>query len=544
MQAQARRFSRAGVMLIGLALMLLSVVPAAKADIYNPADWAPMVWSDKADYAPGEHVTLSGAHWTPGETVHIRVNDDTGSSWDRDVDVTADEAGGIADQFNLPNWFVANYRVTATGGSGAVATHTFTDANPQSVQIAPGSRTVAPGSSAVYTVTVPIAGNDGQCTVDLSASGLPAGATATFGNTSLTGTKGDSPSTSLTVATTGATPPGTTTFTVTAARQSNCQGNGNLTGTANLVVAKSVGAVAVGSQTGTLTAGTAGSATHSVTVNRNGATGTAFTANLSATGLPAGATASFSPSSVSFASGDTSKTSTLTITTTSAAAAGSTPFTVRATNPNATGDFSDGNGNLLVGASLHGRVGDDAAVEPVDHVRRKRDLHRSRRRQPGTVRPVAGQHKRRLELDEPVRRDEHHPDDHEAERLAERQPVPRRLHEHVRRHEDRDIERRDVDRRRQGDHGHALQRPEQGLRRERSDAHYTANAALESGDGFTGALGRAAGENAGSYAITLGGLSAGPNYNAEPFDDAGDLRDHQEGGVGDRGGQVEGVRVG
>ena len=116
MQAQARRFSRAGVMLIGLALMLLSVVPAAKADLYNPADWAPMVWSDKADYAPGEQVTLNGAHWQPGETVHIRVNDDTGGSWDRDVDVTADEAGAIVDEFNLPNWFVAQYRVTGDGG--------------------------------------------------------------------------------------------------------------------------------------------------------------------------------------------------------------------------------------------------------------------------------------------------------------------------------------------------------------------------------------------------------------------------------------------
>src|SRR5262249_19239753 len=152
----------------------------------------------------------------------------------------------------------------------------------------------------------------------------------------------------LTVATAGATPVGTTTFTVTAARHSNCQGNGDLTGTANLVVAKSVGTVAVGAQTGTLTAGTAGSATYSVTVSRNGATGTAFTANLSATGLPAGAAASFNPSTVSFANGDTSKTSTLTVTTTSAAAAGSTPFTVRATNPNATGDFSDGTGSLLV----------------------------------------------------------------------------------------------------------------------------------------------------------------------------------------------------
>jgi hypothetical protein len=129
MQVQARTFNRAGVMLIGLLLALLTVVPAAKADLYNPADWAPMVWSDKADYAPGEQVTLTGAHWQPGETVHIRVNDDTAASWDRDIDVIADETGAITDQFNLPNWFVAQYRVTATGSSGATATTTFTDGN-------------------------------------------------------------------------------------------------------------------------------------------------------------------------------------------------------------------------------------------------------------------------------------------------------------------------------------------------------------------------------------------------------------------------------
>src|SRR3982751_4987714 len=44
-------------------------------------DFSPSVWSDKLDYAPGEHVTLRGSHWHPGESVHIFVNDDTGATW-------------------------------------------------------------------------------------------------------------------------------------------------------------------------------------------------------------------------------------------------------------------------------------------------------------------------------------------------------------------------------------------------------------------------------------------------------------------------------
>ena len=41
---------------------------------------------------------------------------------------------------------------------------------------------------------------------------------------------------------------------------------------------------------------------------------------------------------------------------------------------------------------------------------------------------------------------------------------------------------------------------------------YTASAALESGDSFSGVLSRATGEDVGSYAITIGTLSAGSNY--------------------------------
>jgi MBG domain (YGX type) len=117
-----------GFALFALVLLTaLAVASSSKAAVESPPP--PSVWSDKADYAPGELVTLSGANWAPGEAVHIRVNDDAGETWRRDVDVTADESGAISDQFNLPNWFVSTYSVAATGTSSGTATWSFTDAD-------------------------------------------------------------------------------------------------------------------------------------------------------------------------------------------------------------------------------------------------------------------------------------------------------------------------------------------------------------------------------------------------------------------------------
>ena len=87
----------------------------------------PTIQSDKADYAPGELVTLTGGNWQAGESVNIVVNDDAGQTWNRNVNVTADASGNITDSFNLPDWFVATYSVTATGAQSGVATSTFTD---------------------------------------------------------------------------------------------------------------------------------------------------------------------------------------------------------------------------------------------------------------------------------------------------------------------------------------------------------------------------------------------------------------------------------
>jgi hypothetical protein len=42
--------------------------------------------------------------------------------------VTADQSGNITDSFNLPDAFVSDYDVTATGAQSGVATSSFTDA--------------------------------------------------------------------------------------------------------------------------------------------------------------------------------------------------------------------------------------------------------------------------------------------------------------------------------------------------------------------------------------------------------------------------------
>jgi hypothetical protein len=96
----------------------------------------PTISSDLADYPPGGTVTLTGAGWGPGESVHLFVNDSAGDSWSYNVDLTADEFGSFTNSFQLPNWFVANYGVAATGATGETATASFTDASLNSATLA------------------------------------------------------------------------------------------------------------------------------------------------------------------------------------------------------------------------------------------------------------------------------------------------------------------------------------------------------------------------------------------------------------------------
>src|SRR5918997_3805002 len=117
---------RFSLLLLSFAVLMFIFPAMVFAQDTGGTSPAPTIQSDKDDYAPGETVTLTGANWQPGESVHINVNDDEGSTWSRNVDVTADENGAIRDEFQLPDWLVATYKVTATGTQPGVATTSFT----------------------------------------------------------------------------------------------------------------------------------------------------------------------------------------------------------------------------------------------------------------------------------------------------------------------------------------------------------------------------------------------------------------------------------
>ncbi|MFY9588172.1 MAG: hypothetical protein WAT66_12030, partial [Actinomycetota bacterium] len=73
-------------------------------------------------------MTLSGTNWDSGEAISVFVNDNIGNTWSTTIQITADSSGAFTTSFRLPSTFVAEYRATATGSSGRVATVTFTDA--------------------------------------------------------------------------------------------------------------------------------------------------------------------------------------------------------------------------------------------------------------------------------------------------------------------------------------------------------------------------------------------------------------------------------
>ena len=127
---------------------------------------------------------------------------------------------GFADEFNhrcdglWPKYSpptVVNGKVYMASFSGAVSVYgLFSSQADFTLSAAPSAQSVNPGGSTSYTVSAG-ALNGFSGSVSLSASGLPAGATASFNPSSVaTGA-----SSTLTITTTGSTPVGSSTLTIT-----------------------------------------------------------------------------------------------------------------------------------------------------------------------------------------------------------------------------------------------------------------------------------------------------------------------------------------
>lgn len=206
-----------------------------------------------------------------------------------------------------------SYPLTITGTDG-VLTHTASvtlvvSAVDFSLAATPSSQTVVQGNSTSYSVSLtPINGYSG--TVNFSVSGLPAGATGTFTPVSLVG----SGTTTLAVSTATTTPAGSYTLTITGS-------DGTLSHTATVTLVVNQPDFAISAAPASQSVQQGGSVSYTITLSAiNGYSGTV---NFSVSGLPVGATATFTPASL-VGSG----TSTLAITTVNPTTTGSYALTI------------------------------------------------------------------------------------------------------------------------------------------------------------------------------------------------------------------------
>jgi subtilase family serine protease len=212
-----------------------------------------------------------------------------------------------------------------TGLGSPVANNLVPALAPQNpdftVSVAPGSQTVAPGGITTYTVTVgSLAGfNEG---VTLSVSGLPTGANGTFNPNSVTG---GSSSSVLTVTTTsGTTPAGSYTLTITGTSTTS---NKSHTVSATLVVATPDFSLSASPSSRSVRHGS--STYYTVTVTPSG--GFTSSVSLAATVSPVvanGPTVSFSPQQITGGSGS----SRLTVRTSNSTPRRSYTLTITGTN--------------------------------------------------------------------------------------------------------------------------------------------------------------------------------------------------------------------
>ena len=180
------------------------------------------------------------------------------------------------------------------------------------------SGTVTSGNSATTTVSTAVTSGSAQ-TVNLSASGLPAGTTAIFNPASVTAGAGST----LTLTTSASTPTGSYNVTITGTGTSATHST-----TFNLSVSGNDFSISDSPTSAGVTAGQSAATVVSTALT----SGSAQSVSLSASGVPAGTTATFTPSSVTV--GDSG--STLTLATSTATPGGTYTVTITGTGVSAT----------------------------------------------------------------------------------------------------------------------------------------------------------------------------------------------------------------
>jgi hypothetical protein len=147
-----------------------------------------IVTTDRADYAPGDTVNITGSGFLSGETVVLQVinltNPNDNGAEHTPWEVTADAAGSFISSWGVtPNEVNSRLRLTATGlTSGQTAQVEFDDGDYDTVTVGSQTGTLTYGSNQVATFAITLSGKTGgnSVTVNLTATGLPAGATFGF----------------------------------------------------------------------------------------------------------------------------------------------------------------------------------------------------------------------------------------------------------------------------------------------------------------------------------------------------------------------------
>ena len=172
---------------------------------------------------------------------------------------------GFTSSTNFPT---ASPLQSANAGGQEAFVVRIADATPAadySISVLPASRTVIPGGSTTFTVTAtPVGGFTG--TISLSASGFSNDSNANFGPTTIVITDTSAQSSTLTVNTTAATPPGSYSLTI-----DTTSGNLQHSGSAQLVVSGTASANLAITKTASPNPATAlANFTYRITVTNNG----------------------------------------------------------------------------------------------------------------------------------------------------------------------------------------------------------------------------------------------------------------------------------